>query len=127
MRAWIDARAELVADFMQYYGVALPLDDEGMDAIADGTMYGILWEQLPKESRTARRDCPDLIWGDAERLLWSIEYSLRILTWQKSKDGSKGRNRPRPLQTPMERHRNRQAADAAIAHKAEIDKVLGMV
>lgn len=27
----------------------------------------------------------------------------------------------------MERHRNRQAADAAIAHKAEIDKVLGMV
>lgn len=112
---------------MQYYGVALPLDDEGMDAIADGTMYGILWEQLPKESRTARRDCPDLIWGDAERLLWSIEYSLRILTWQKSKDGSKGRNRPRPLQTPMERHRNRQAADAALAHKAEIDKVLGMV
>ena len=114
MRAWIDARAELVADFMQYYGVALPLDDEGM-------------EQLPKESRTARCDCPDLIWSDAERLLWSIEYSLRILTWQKSKDGSKGRNRPRPLQTPMERHRNRQAADAAIAHKAEIDKVLGMV
>lgn len=127
MRAWIDCRAELVADFQQFYGIDLPLYEDGMDSIDDGTRYGILWEQLPMESRTARHDFPDLFWGDTERLLHSIEYSLRVLTWQKSKDGSKGRNRPKPLQTPMERHRNRQAADAAIAHKAEIDKVLGMV
>ena len=95
--------------------------------MGDGTRYGVLWSQLPSDSRTARAECPDLVWGDAERLLWSVEYSLRVIAWQRTKDGSKGRNRPKPLQTPMERARNRRNRDEAIANKEEIDRILGMV
>ena len=126
MRGWIDHKPELVADFRQYYGIDLPLTDNEIDSVADGTRWGILWEQLPSDSRMARLGQPDLAWGDAERLLHMMEYHLRVLVWQRSKDGSKDRNRPKPLQTPAERIRNRAAADSALAHKAEIDKVLGM-
>lgn len=126
MRDWIDHRSELVADFRQFYGIDLPLDEAGMDAVEDGTRWGILWEQLPADSRLARLAAPDLAWGDAERLLHMMEYHLRVLVWQRSKDGSKGRNRPKPLQTPEERRRHREAADAALAHRAEIDRQLGM-
>lgn len=126
MREWADHPCELVADFRQYYGIDLPLDEEGMDAIEDGTRWGILWQQLPADSRTARLAEPDLAWGDAERLLHMMEYHLRVLVWQRSKDGGKGRNRPKPLKTPMERAKNRRAADSALAHRAEIDRALGM-
>ncbi len=126
MRDWIDHRSELVADFRQFYGIDLPLDDEGIDAAEDAVRWAVLWEQLPQESRTVRLAAPDLAWGDAERLLHMMEYHLRVLVWQRSKDGAKSRNRPKPLQTPAERRRNRNAADAALAHKAEIDMVLGM-
>lgn len=121
------SRDELVADFKQYYNIDLPLCEEGLDAVEDGMRLGILWSQLPASSRVARADLPDLAWGDSERLLWSIEYTLRVIAWQRTEDGAKGRRKPKPLQTPAERSANIRNAEEAIADRAEVDRILGMV
>ncbi len=63
---------------------------------------------LPSESITARAQGA---WTDSEWLLWSIEYSLRVLRWQNSKDGHSGRNAPRPLPTPADEQRVRDKLD----------------
>lgn len=33
-------------------------------------------------------------------MLAQVEYRLRVLAWQKTEDGSKGRNQPKPLDPP---------------------------
>lgn len=93
--------AELRADFQQYYG----LNIDGM-----GTDYSMLHAadlavQLPRDSRTFRAGNRELEWTDRDYMLWSIEYSLRVLRWQPTKDGQKGRNKPKPLPTPRDRAR----------------------
>ena len=70
-------RAEVVADFRQYYGIDLPLEG-GPD---DLRRAALLWEQLPKESRCARRMYPELKWGEETYMLWRIEHQLRSLAW----------------------------------------------
>lgn len=86
----------------------------------------MLWAALPRESRCARRANPDLEWSEAEHMLHSIEYSLRVLVWMGSKDGEKNRNRPKPWGTPAEARSSRQRADNALANKGEIDRILGI-
>ena len=117
---------DLICDFRQFYGIDLPLleDAEGLDF--DMLRWSVLWEALPRESRTARRLDASLEWGPTDYLLHSIEFSARWLQWARTKDGSRGRNAPKPIQTPGERQRNRQRADAALARRKEIDRVLGM-
>ena len=75
----------------------------------------MLWAALPRDSRCARRANPDLEWSDAEHMLHSIEYSLRVLVWMGSKDGEKNRNRPKPWGTPAEARSSRQRADNALS------------
>lgn len=72
------------------------------------------------------KHCPEAMWNSAENMLWSIEFSLRVLVWQKSKDGQKNRNKPTPLKTPGEYIHNKEAADRALANKREIDQILGI-
>lgn len=88
---------------------------------------GEYWAQLPRESRTSRLLAPDSAWGDAEWLLWSVEHSLRVLVWrQVTRDGQKGRNMPRPIDTPRQVADARRRRDSALAARAEIDRALGM-
>lgn len=35
-----------------------------------------------------------------QRLLWSAEFSLRVLRWQQTGDGHKNRNQPKPFPLP---------------------------
>lgn len=117
---------DLICDFRQFYGIDLPLpeDAEGLDF--DMLRWSVLWEGLPRESRTARRLDASLEWSPTDYLLHSIEFSARWLQWARTKDGARGRNAPKPIQTPGERQRNRQRADAALARRKAIDRVLGM-
>lgn len=112
-----------MADFQQFYGIAISLDD--LPEI-DFVRLSILWSQLPAESRTARRQNPKLVWSATEYLLRNIEFHLRGLVWSMSKDAKNRINEPKPIKTPAEIACNKQHKDAALANKQEIDRILGM-
>lgn len=112
-----------MADFRQFYGIDLPLEAEDVGC----ARYGLLWHALPRESRTARRQLPDLEWSDGEHMLNRATYYLSLLAWRLcTKDGQRGRRAPQPLRTPGERadaERRRANAEAA---RDEIDRILGI-
>lgn len=112
-----------MADFRQFYGIDLPLSPTDDDC----SRWGLLWEALPRESRTARRLCPDLEWTPGEHMLSRAAYYLELLAWRQcTKDGQKGRRAPQPPKTPGERadaERRRANAEAA---RGEIDRILGI-
>lgn len=113
----------MIADFAQFYGLILPALGEPDDPLT----YSELWAHLPRESRCVAKYNPDAAYGPVESMMRSIEHSLRVLVWrQVTKDGQKGRNMPKPLQTSGEYARNKQAADNALAHRVEIDQILGI-
>lgn len=110
---------ELRADFQQVYGLNLG----GMGEEYSISHAATLVAQLPETSRVARMLNPDNEWTDAVYLLNAIEYDLRVLIWQKTKDGEKGRNKPKPNETPHERARKRARLENL--DKGLVDKVLG--
>lgn len=114
----------MVADFRRFYGMDLPVDDDG--EFGDLARAALLWRGLPDSSRTVRRLVPEARWTQADYLLRAIELDCRTAVWQRSRDGSKGRNAPQPIPTPAERARNEARRDAALSARAEIDRVLGM-
>lgn len=71
-----------------------------------------LCDQLPKESRVARAQSPELKWDDSDYLLSRIEEGVRTLVWQQTKDGHKGRNVPKPNPTPVDEARIKRKLDA---------------
>ncbi len=86
----------------------------------------MLWAALPIESRTVRRMLPDAQWSQTDYILASIEHLAALNLWAKTKDGERGRNAPKPRQTPGERARNRQNAESAMELKARMAKELGI-
>lgn len=105
---------ELAADFQQYYGL-------DVDAVAP-RRAAVLAQQLPQRSRFVRACAPAARWGDTERLLHAIEYDLRVLAWQATEDGMKGRRPPRPLPTPEDGERMRDSIEGA--DRERIDRIL---
>lgn len=43
---------------------------------------------------------PEFAWGQETYMLANIANSLQTLVWLNSKDGEKGRNRPKPIEPP---------------------------
>ena len=111
-----------VADFRQYYGVDLPLEPVDEDC----SRWALLWYALPRESRTARRQSPELRWSEGEYMLASAVHALQVLVWQRTKDGRRGRNKPRPPRTPAERAEAQRRRDNALAAREGIDRILGI-
>lgn len=74
---------------------------------------GVLAAQLPRGSRIARRLQPAAEWTSDTYLLHSIEYSLRVLVWMKTKDAEHGRNKPKPVPLPGEKKSPEQVDRAA--------------
>ena len=70
-------RGEAIADFQQFYGIALPLDGapEDLDRMA------LLWQHLPDNSRLAKAQYPQLRWSTTDYMLWRIEHQLRCIAW----------------------------------------------
>lgn len=124
MADWLGHRADVVADFRRFYGIDLPVEDDG--EVEDLPRMALLWAALPRESRCVQRLVPEARWSPGDYLLASIEHSARVAVWQRTKDGSRGRNVPRPVQTPAERARNEARRDEALAAREEIDRILGM-
>lgn len=112
----------MVADFQQYYGIALPIEGD----VTDLDRMAALWLQLPAGSRTARMQAPSLEWETGDYLLWQIEYQLRCLIWSLTYDKRHPRAKPQPMQTPSQRAEAHRRRDAALAAKNEIDSILGM-
>ncbi len=121
-RDWLDNRADVVADFRQYYGIDLPVEPTDDDC----SRWSLLWYALPRESRTARRQTPELRWSEGEYMLAMAVHALEVIAWQRTKDGQRGRNKPHPLKTPAERAEAQQHRDNALAAREDIDGILGM-
>lgn len=51
-------------------------------------------------------------------MLAAVEYRLRVLAWQQTKDGSKGRNQPQPLDPPKS-ERQKKSEDKRLESRAE--------
>ena len=105
---------ELRADFQQYYG--LNLDSMGVEY--SYAHAACLVTQLPPNARIFAAINPDLSLTYAEWLLTQIEYNLRVLAWQNSKDGQKGRNAPKLPKSPSE-----IAAEKERAAKVDFDLI----
>lgn len=86
----------------------------------------LLWDMLPEQSRTARRQRPELSWTATDYLLWRIEHQLRSLSWGMSDKKKRAPSAPQPLKTPGQLAEARAKSDRALAAKAEIDEILGM-
>lgn len=90
---------ELRADFQQFYGLNL-------DHMGNGYSHAhaaVLVSQLPIGSRVLSKMDPRASWSQTEYLLSLIEYDLRVLAWQKTKDAEHGRNKPKPPISPEKR------------------------
>lgn len=83
----------------------------------------VLMKMLPSESRVARAINPENEWDDATYFLAAIEYDLRVLAWQNTKDAQKGRNHPKPPKTPHDLAEKRKRAESF--DRDYIDKILG--
>lgn len=68
---------------------------------------------LPPGSRIHVAERPELAWDELTYLVASAEYSLRVLRWQRTEDGLRGRNKPVPVKTPADLARERSEARAA--------------
>ncbi|MBR4687102.1 MAG: hypothetical protein IKP01_02210 [Bacteroidales bacterium] len=89
----------LRADFQQYYG----LDMDGMGDAYTLSHAACLAAQLPAESRCVRAEHPEFGWSQAEYIAAEIAYGVAVLAWQNTKDGQRGVNMPKRLQTPAQR------------------------
>lgn len=57
-------------------------------------------------------------WTTAEQLQVAHEYQLRTANWQRSSDGSKGHNRPKPIDVPTGRYTAERETDAVYSRVA---------
>lgn len=110
---------ELRADMQQYYG----LNIDGMGRDYSHAHAAVLMAQLPQSSRLARLSDPENEWSDETHFLSLIEYDLRVLAWQRSKDGQRGTNKPKPNKTPGDRAKAKARAKGF--DKELVDKMLG--
>lgn len=102
----------------EFYGV--DIDDIGSGKCRP-LRAAALCSQLPPSSRVARAEDPANEWSQTDYLLHSIEHSLRVLVWQNSEDGRKGRRFPQAIPTPAEAarlRRNLEKTDIAAINAA---------
>ena len=115
-------RGEAIADFQQFYGIALPLDRSARRPRSDGAPLAA----PPDDSRLAKAQYPQLRWSTTDYMLWRIEHQLRCIAWGMADKKDRSAEPPEPIKTPaqlaeLERHRAN-----ALEAKEEIDKILGI-
>ena len=64
---------------------------------------GVLLEQLPEGSRVHRAIDPDNVWTLDRQLLAALVNAVNWLVWSKTKDGQRGRNKPKPIGLPAKK------------------------
>lgn len=125
---FINHRAEIVADFRQYYALDLPLEDiNEIDDIKDFKRLVLLHSTLPASARCIRVNAPACEWGNTEWLLWAIEFDIRQLQYgMLDKKARQKQKPPKPMQTPAERAEKHEKAKRAEENKARINNILGI-
>lgn len=83
----------------------------------------VLLQQLPSRSRVARQENPQLEWGETENMLALIEFWVHCIWWGMTKDGSKGVNKPKPIEPPYVEILKKRRLDGT--NKAFVDEILG--
>lgn len=92
-------RGALVADFRRYYGLSWnTIRDSGIPLHEAADMAG--W--LPPDSATRRALDPHWQRTPDIDLLREVEHDLRVLAWQNTREGSRGRGFPEPLRLPWD-------------------------
>lgn len=114
-RAEVEHPAQLRADLQQYYG----LNIDGMGSEYSYNHAAALVANLPRSSRIAAIENAACEWADNDYLLYTIEYTLRVISWQIG--GCKGRA-PEPLPTPSEQAERRRKI--ALTDRNFIDRIL---
>ena len=72
---------------------------------------------LPSDSALRRAEGDG--WSEAERMLASMEFSLRVLRWQPTRDGANDRNQPVPRKSPREREEEARELVESTKYTAE--------
>lgn len=88
-------RAQLRADFRQYYGCSF--DKTIKESVVEAADLAMM---LPRGSRTFTAIDPEFAWEQEHYLLANIANSVALLVWAQTKDGQKNRNRPKPITPP---------------------------
>jgi len=101
--------SKLRADFQQYY--QLNLDDMGVSYTV--LHAADLAAHLPIGSRCMCALEPALEWNRQEQLLAETVNMLRLLVWAQSRDGQKGRRRPKMVEPPKPRSQREAATKEA--------------
>lgn len=57
-------------------------------------------------------------WSDEVHMLAAVEFRLRVLAWQKTEDGKRNRNQPKPLEPPKSAH-EKQAEERELSRRAQ--------
>lgn len=120
MLAFIDEHREPVA--YELIRLGLRLRDLPSPGLTYGDVIAII-RQSPPDSAIGRAMGPEARHTTEAELLRSVEYSLRVLTWMKTKDGSKGRRPPQPLTFQWEKPE--RAFDFDVMSADEADTFLG--
>lgn len=88
-----------------------------------------LVSQLPEGSRLARAEDPDAAWTLDRLLMAVVANGVNWLTWSKTKDGQKNRNKPKQIgpKGPEKTRRIRGMAMTADELMAELSRIHGEV
>lgn len=102
----------LRASLLAVYGVRLSARSFGVLELAD------LVTHLPPGCALWRAAGGELAWSDEVHMLAKIELGVRVLAWQQTEDGQKGRRVPEPVDPPRASGEVR-AEEAVADRKAE--------
>lgn len=96
--ASLEFEGPLRASLRAEYGV--DLRDPGMTLLdlAD------LAASLPPGCALYRATGGDMAWTAEMHMLARLDFDLRVLAWQKTEDGKRGRNQPKPIEAPKMAH-----------------------
>ena len=92
--ALADFRAPLRASLRSVYGVDLRHPGMWWTDLAD------LVANLPPGCSFWRAFGGPLAWSDEVHAVMAVEHAVRVLAWQRTEDGHKGRNQPKPNEPP---------------------------
>ena len=101
-------RGALRADFRHYYALDLRGALSGALRLFD---IADLAANLPPGSGVWREHGGPMAWTQAEHFAASQLHAANVANWQRTKDGQKGANPPKPLEPP--KSRDERDADAA--------------
>lgn len=109
--ALVRHRAALRAALRAEYGINLRTPgigwDEGSDLVAWLPAGSALWQSMGG---------PTSVTMETELLRW-VDYRLRLLAWQPTKDGREGRNQPKPP-VKLKQRAEREAEDDKTSARA---------